>query len=325
MMKRILLTALCMTGLLSSHLLAQIENGHKKTVVVYTGKVKSFEKADPSWVVVKTDKGEINTELAPVTFIDENKIVFAPDDDITVKGYEIERDGKRIFVATEVTTKDSRVVKFRGDDFNPVWTKTTIETPAGKIITYTAKVKSFEKGDPAFVMLDTDKGEINAELAPMTFIEENKLMFAPNDAVVVKGYETMRDGKKVFIVNEVTTKDKHVVRLRNERGPVWTKVTTTEKAIEARDLTGAITVVEEVDSPDGRLVRIKADGGERVIALGPGTYLDKQHYAFKPGETIFVKGYEVDRSGKRVFLAMEVKKGDALWKFRRADGTVLWE
>jgi len=324
-----LLAALCVTGLLSANLLVAQENGHKKTVVVYTGKVAKFEKADPAWVVVKTDKGEINAELAPITFIEENKLTFSPDDEVTVKGYEMMRDGKKVFVVTEVTTKDRRVVRFRGDDFNPVWTKVTTTDGAGnqKIVTYSGKVRTFEKADPAWVVVETDKGEINAELAPLSFIEQNKLMFTPNDEITVKGYETMRDGKKVFIVTEVTTKDRNVVRLRTEKGPVWTKVTTTttEKPGEPLDISGAVTVVEETDTPDGRLVRIKDDNGERVIALGPGTYLEKQKYVLKPGEKIMVRGYEVDRSGKRVFLAMEVKRGDTLWKFRRADGTVLWE
>jgi hypothetical protein len=326
MNKRILVAALCVTGLVSSQLLAQQENGHKKTIVTHTGTVRTFEKADPAFVVIKTDKGEINAELAPMSFIEENKIMLAPDDAITLKGYEMTKDGKKTFIVTELTTKDSRVVRFRGADFNPVWTTkvTTTEAPMGKIITHKAKVKSFERGDPSFVVITTDKGEFNAELAPMTFLDENKLMFAPNDEIIVKGYETTRDGKTVFVVTEVTTKDKAVVRLRTERGPVWVTKVTTEK-IDIRDVTGAVTIVEDIDTPDGRLVTIKADGGERVIALAPGTYLEKNKYVLKPGETIAVKGYEVDRSGKRIFLATEVKKGDALWKFRRADGTVLWE
>jgi hypothetical protein len=329
-MKRLsfLLAALCVTSMLSVQLIAQ-ENGHKKVVVIHKGKVTKFERLNPAYVVVKTDKGEINAELAPMTFIEENKLIFSPDDDLTVKGYETMRDGKRIFIATEVTTKDNRTVRLRGDDFNPVWTKVTTTTGNGAttetVVTYTGKVRTFERRDPAMVVLNTDKGEIMAELAPLTFVEENKLIFAPDDEITVKGYETMRDGKRIFIVTEVTTKDRRVVKLRTDaRTPVWTKVTTTERPAEIRDITGAVTVVDTTDSPDGRLVTIRSDSGERVIALGPGTYLEKNKYVLTPGETINVKGWEVDRGGRRVFLATELKKGDNLWKFRRADGTVLW-
>jgi hypothetical protein len=331
-MKRLIcgITAICVTALMTSVVIAQEpENGHKKTVVTYSGKVTKFERSDPAFVVVKTDKGEINAELAPMTFIEQNKLMFDPDDDVTIKGYETTRDGRKIFVVTEVTTKDKNVVKLRGDDFTPVWTTTTERAGTTAVVTYMGKVKTFEKMDPAMVVLTTDKGDINAELAPMTFVDENKLVFAPGDEITVRGYETMRDGKKVFLVSEVTTKDRRVVKLRTDaRTPVWVKagtITTTGKPGEIRDITGAVTVVETVETPDGRLVTIKSDGGERVVALGPGTWLEKHRYTLKPGETIYVKGWEVDRSGRRVFLATEVKRGGDVWKFRRADGTVLWE
>src|SRR5262245_24320475 len=111
-MKRLslLVAALSLTGLLGVQLTAQ-ENGHrKKVVVVQKGKVKTFERLDPAMVVITTDKGEIQTELAPTTFLEEQKLIFTPDEDITIRGFEDMRDGKRIFVATEVTTKDNRVV-----------------------------------------------------------------------------------------------------------------------------------------------------------------------------------------------------------------------
>jgi sporulation protein YlmC with PRC-barrel domain len=100
----------------------------------------------------------------------------------------------------------------------------------------------------------------------------------------------------------------------------------TDKAkVEIRDMTGAVAVVETLDSPDGRLVRIKADGGERVIALGPVKFIETNRYHLSPGETIGVKGYEVTREGKTVFLVTEIRKGDETWKFRRDDGTPLWD
>src|SRR4029079_17856186 len=74
-------------------------NGHKKTIVTYTGKVVSLEKADPAMVVVKTDKADLNVELAPMTFLESSKLMLEPDSDVTVRGYETMRDGKTVFVA----------------------------------------------------------------------------------------------------------------------------------------------------------------------------------------------------------------------------------
>jgi hypothetical protein len=326
-MKRLtcLVAALCVTGFLSMQLVAQ-ENGHKKTIVTQTGKVITFERGDPAFVTIKTDKGEINAELAPVTFLDENKLVFTPEDNVTLKGYELTRDGKKVFVITEVTTKDNRTVVFRGADFNPVWVAKT-NGHGEMVVSHRGKVTTFERGEPAMVLIKTEKGDVNAELAPTTFLDENKIIFAPDDEIMVKGFEVDRGGRKVFVVTEVTTKDRRIVKLRGaDKAPVWAKLEKLEQMKELRDITGSVTVIETVDTPDGRTVTIKDDSGaERVIALGPGTYLEKNKYVLKPGETITIKGFEVDRGGKRVFLAAEVKRGDATWKFRRHDGKVLWE
>jgi sporulation protein YlmC with PRC-barrel domain len=94
-----------------------------REIKAHSGKVMSFRKQDPAIVVFKSDKTEYEAELAPMSFLDENKIMFGADDEVTLKGYETMRDGKKVFVVTEVTTKDKRVVKFRRDDTTPVWSK----------------------------------------------------------------------------------------------------------------------------------------------------------------------------------------------------------
>jgi hypothetical protein len=323
------LSALSLVGLLSVHGAAQEPIKEKKTVVTYTGTVTKFERTDPALVYFKTDTGEVVAQLAPVTFLEENKLVFAPEDTVTVRGYETMVDGTKQFVVTEVTTKDKRVVKFRNDDFNPIWVKTTTANgvTTEKIMTVTGTVKSFERSDPAIVVVTADNRDIYAELAPMTFIEESKLAFAPKDTVKITGFETVRDGRPVFVVTEVTTNDNKVVKLRTDpRTPVWKKVTTVERG-DVIDITGPVTVVDTVDTPDGRLVTIKTDAGERVVALGPGTYLEKNRYVLRQGDTIHVRGWEVQRPNRPhgIFLAGEIKVGPNNWRFRRPDRTVLWE
>jgi len=109
-------------------------------------------------------------------------------------------------------------------------------------------------------------------------------------------------------------------------GGIVTEARTDRPAsVVIRDVTGAVTAVETEDTPDGRLVRIKGDDGERVIALGPIKFIERHRYELKPGETVGVKGYEVTRGGKTVFLVTEIRRGDQTWKFRRDDGTPLWE
>jgi hypothetical protein len=297
----------------------------QKTVVVHTGKITKFERGDPAIVMVKTDKGEINAELAPVTYLEEQKLALAPDEDVTIRGYEMKRDGRTVFVTTEVTS-NGRVVKLRSADYEPLWTKVTTTQAPEKATVVTGKIRVFEKTDPARVVIITDKGETTAELAPVTYLEQNKLVFNPNDVVTVSGYQTIRDDRPVFVVTDVTGPDRRVVRLRGaDREPLWTRVATVERADAATDLTGTVTVVETTDTPDGRLVTVKTDSGERVIALGPGRYLEEKRYVLKPGERIVVNGWDVDRGGRRVFLAGHVRVGPNNWQFRRPNRTVIWE
>jgi sporulation protein YlmC with PRC-barrel domain len=97
--------------------------GSVREIKIYSGKVKTFTKQDPAFVLLKTAVAEIPIELAPMSFLDENRLTFNPDDEVTVKAYETMRDGRKTFVVTEVTTKDKRIVKFRNDDATPVWAK----------------------------------------------------------------------------------------------------------------------------------------------------------------------------------------------------------
>jgi pyruvate kinase len=257
-----MLTAFAALTAWSTQTIAQEkENGHKKTVVVHTGKVVSFDRGDPAMVVVKTEKADVNVELAPMSFIEQNKLTLAPDSAVSIRGYETTRDGKTVFVASEVTS-GSNVIKLRDADFKPLWTvkSTAVEPQATTaLVTRTGKVTTFTKGDPSVVVLETDKGAVTTELAPMTFIDENKVILAPNDMVTVRGFESVRDGKTYFVASDLTLPDRRIIRFRNEaRDPVWVKTTetTTLRETDITDLNGTVTVIETTDTPDGRFMTI---------------------------------------------------------------------
>ena len=84
------------------------QGGEKTAVVEYTGKVLRVDRGDPAMVVVKTDKTDLNVELAPMTFIESSKLSLAPNSEVTVRGYDTIRDGRSVFVATEVTSQGKR-------------------------------------------------------------------------------------------------------------------------------------------------------------------------------------------------------------------------
>jgi sporulation protein YlmC with PRC-barrel domain len=97
--------------------------GAVREVKIYTGKVKTFTKNDPAMLVIMTKSEDMHAELAPMSFLESHRLMFNPDDEVNIKAYETTRDGHKIFVVTEVTTNDKRIVTLRKDDASPVWTK----------------------------------------------------------------------------------------------------------------------------------------------------------------------------------------------------------
>src|SRR5262249_17461717 len=155
------------------------------------------------------------------------------------------------------------------------------------------KVKSFsQQRDPAEVVVSSDRGEVVAELGPTAFLTQEHLVFDTNADVNLRGYETTRDGRRVFVVTEVTGKDGRGVRLRGRDGAA--RITTTERqsygyvgtdpnaggSSAVYDLSGTVSYVDPSgacgESAQGRLVTIRTSNGDRVVALGPGGYLTKQ-------------------------------------------------
>lgn len=199
------------------------------------------------------------------------------------------------------------------------------------IVVHAGTVKTFQRLDPAQVVITTDRGEVQAELGPMSFIDRERLTFDPNANVTLKGYDRMQNGRKTFVVTEVT-KDGRAVRLRrDDLTPVWTDTTVVQPGTDApsaiHDVTGTVTYVESGtcgESPQGRQVNLRTTDGERIIGLAPGTYLDSQRWSLSTNDTITVRGYDYGQNGRRIFVATEVRKGNDTWKLRRDDGTPLW-
>jgi sporulation protein YlmC with PRC-barrel domain len=201
----------------------------------------------------------------------------------------------------------------------------------------TGRVKYFKQGDPAQVVITTDNGEVWADLAPSAYLDQQRLVFSSNDEVTFRGTETTRDGRRFFVVNEVTTRDGRTFRMRDELTGEKTigigernldrpaAVAITPESI--RDLTGTVTYIEGTgcgESVEGRLVTIRTDRGERVVALGPGSYLLRQRFDVRQNDQLVIRGYEADHNGRRFFYATEVRRGDEVLKLRRDDGTPLW-
>ena len=74
--------------------------------MAYTGKVVRVDRGDPAMVVVKTDKTEMNVDLAPMSFVESSKLTLAADSEVA--GAQVPDDpgtGEALTVATEVTSQ----------------------------------------------------------------------------------------------------------------------------------------------------------------------------------------------------------------------------
>jgi len=218
-----------------------------------------------------------------------------------------------------------------------------------RIDTYQGTVKSLNRGNPSTLVVTTDRGELGAELAPATYLDSQHLTLDPNTSVTVRGYETMRNGYRTFIATELVANGQ-TIRLRgNDSTPLWTestvgasdpgmtvqptndtaRTTAGTYASSLRDVTGTVSYLDSSgpcgESIQGRQVTIRAsDGTERVVALGPGTFLDSRHWTLRPNDTVTIRGYDSDYRGNRVFMATEVRRGTETWRLRNEDGTPIW-
>jgi glucose/arabinose dehydrogenase len=70
---------------------------------------------------------------------------------------------------------------------------------------------------------------------------------------------------------------------------------------------------------------LKTDKGNLRVTLGPGDYIDQQALKLAAGDQVEVKGMRVERRGRTMLIAGEVKKGDQVLKLRDdASGRPLW-
>lgn len=235
--------------------------------------------------------------------------------------------------ASEAERRDATRQPNMGD---PSDKKTWEKHNKGSVASVTGTVKSVELGDETAVWVTTPQGDIHAMVAPNAFLERERVTFQVGSPVTFKGYESVKDGTRHLTVSEYVMNDGRSIRFRrDDQSPVWTeeRVGTLRDnqspaagAPNIRDLSGTVSYVEAgaCESAQGRLAYIRTNDGERVVALGPGTYLDQQRWSLRPNDQISVRGYDHERDGRRYFLATEVRRGNDTWTLRNNDGTPAW-
>jgi sporulation protein YlmC with PRC-barrel domain len=71
-------------------------------------------------VTIRTADGDRVVALAPGNYLDSRHWVLRPNDTVAVRGYDYDRNGRRVFIATELR-RGSDTWTFRRADLTPVW------------------------------------------------------------------------------------------------------------------------------------------------------------------------------------------------------------
>lgn len=70
--------------------------------------------------LVRTSEGDVNVELGPSWFLDNQELHLAVDDKISVSGSRVKPSGVDTMIATDVR-RGNDVLHLRGEDGTPVW------------------------------------------------------------------------------------------------------------------------------------------------------------------------------------------------------------
>jgi hypothetical protein len=74
----------------------------------------------------------------------------------------------------------------------------------------------------------------------------------------------------------------------------------------------------------GLRLTVKTDKETLPVILGPGWYVEQQHFALAAQDKVEVKGSLLKIQGQSTLIASEVKKGDQILKLRDDKGIPLW-
>ncbi len=106
--------------------------------------------------------------------------------------------------------------------YGTMWDSKTVETLGGEVVAIDKYVPG--RGGTSYgvrLSLKTEKGTIPVVLGPVWYIEEQRIKFAANDKIEVKGSKMSIQGQPTFIAQEVKKGDM-VLKLRDDQGaPLW--------------------------------------------------------------------------------------------------------
>jgi len=92
-------------------------------------------------------------------------------------------------------------------------------------------------------------------------------------------------------------------------------------------INGTIEVIErtEIDAHEGIHLQVRVGEDLVPVHLGPAWFLDNQDEALEVGARVSIVGSRITQGGATVWIAAEVKIGDATLILREGHGTPRWQ
>lgn len=205
------------------------------------------------------------------------------------------------------------------DEPRIIGTRETVTRAPRSAAVVTGTVKSMHPGECSEVVIETDYGDIRTVLGPISYLDEQRLTFAPNAGVRIQGYGTIeRDGPQI-VATAAATHLEHWVKIRNnDLTPAWSDaIVDADSPRQVRDLTGTVTY-----AGNGVATVLTDDEGPRLVSLAPSNYFESRHWRLRDNRQVTVTGY--DDPVTRNFVAITIDVGNETWRVRRDDGIPLW-
>ncbi|MHC4307599.1 MAG: hypothetical protein ACYSR7_03125 [Planctomycetota bacterium] len=232
------------------------------TTVTISGEVISVEKTVPRkgmfygvHLMVKTGEKTVSVHLGPGWYIENQGIVFEPEDKLKITGSEVTFDEEEVIIASEIMRGDE-VLELRDEKGIPAWSgwrrssdtrpfnqrgmcwigtcgcvpcvqycsiysTNTIETIYGDVVSVEKAASGRGMYYGVHLTVKTEKETLSVRLGPEWFMENQGIMIMPDDKVEIKGHRISDRGGTAIIAAEVTKGDE-ILRLRDESGlPFW--------------------------------------------------------------------------------------------------------
>lgn len=159
-----------------------------RAVPVVTGTVRSILPGEASEVVIDTRDGEVDAVLGPLSYLDEQRLTFNPNANVTVQGYPtMGRDGPKL-VVTGATTHPGQWVRIRNNDLTPAWDEPVVDADGPRQVRDLTGTVTYAGNGVATVLTD-DEGVRVVSIAPWHYFESRHWALRKNLSVTVTGFD----------------------------------------------------------------------------------------------------------------------------------------